>query len=71
MSSMVTPAGARRAVHCRYQDLSISDLAAFDAILWFAGHSSVPMALKDPDGAKLGWMRAFTINGKEYVLTEL
>lgn len=44
-------AGARRAVHCRYQDLSISDLAAFDAILWFAGHSSVPMALKDPDGA--------------------
>ena len=28
-------------------------------------------AWKDPDGAKLGWMRAFTINGKEYVLTEL
>ncbi|HXD17931.1 MAG TPA: DUF6152 family protein [Vicinamibacterales bacterium] len=28
-------------------------------------------AWKDPDGEKLGWMRAFTINGKEYVLTEL
>ena len=28
-------------------------------------------AWKDPEGAKLGWMRAFTINGKEYVLTEL
>ena len=28
-------------------------------------------AWKDPDGSKLGWMRAFTINGKEYVLTEL
>lgn len=28
-------------------------------------------AWKDPDGKKLGWMRAFTIGGKEYVLTEL
>ena len=28
-------------------------------------------AWKDPDEGKLGWMRAFTINGKEYVLTEL
>jgi hypothetical protein len=28
-------------------------------------------AWKDPEGGKLGWMRAFTINGKEYVLTEL
>ena len=28
-------------------------------------------AWKDPDGGKLGWMRAFTMNGKEYVLTEL
>jgi UDP-glucose 4-epimerase len=44
-------AGVARAVHCRYQELSISDLAGFDVILWFAGHSSVPMALKDPDGA--------------------
>ena len=28
-------------------------------------------AWKDPEGEKLGWMRAFTMNGKEYVLTEL
>ncbi len=29
-------------------------------------------AWKDhPDGAKMGWMRALTMNGKEYVLTEL
>lgn len=28
-------------------------------------------AWKDPAGEKLGWMRAFTMNGKEYVLTEL
>jgi uncharacterized protein DUF6152 len=28
-------------------------------------------AWKDSDSGKLGWMRAFTINGKEYVLTEL
>ena len=44
-------ASVASAVHCRYQDLTIGDLAGFDAILWFAGHSSVPMALKDPDGA--------------------
>jgi len=28
-------------------------------------------AWKDPEGEKMGWMRAFTMNGKEYVLTEL
>jgi len=28
-------------------------------------------AWKDPEGAKLGWMRAVTVNGKEFVLTEL
>ena len=29
-------------------------------------------AWKDyPDGAKMGWMRSITVNGKEYVLTEL
>ena len=28
-------------------------------------------AWKDPSDAKLGWMKALTINGKEYVLTEL
>lgn len=44
-------AGVPNAVHCRYQELTIGDLADFAAILWFAGHSSVPMALKDPDGA--------------------
>ena len=44
-------AGVANAVHCRYQELTIGDLAGFDAILWFAGHSSVPMALADPDGA--------------------
>jgi nucleoside-diphosphate-sugar epimerase len=44
-------AGVASAVHCRYQDLGINDLAGFDAILWLAGHSSVPMALRDPDGA--------------------
>jgi nucleoside-diphosphate-sugar epimerase len=43
--------GVTHAVHCRYQELTIGDLAGFDAILWFAGHSSVPMALRDPDGA--------------------
>ncbi len=28
-----------------------SDFAQFDAILWFAGHSSVARALADPCGA--------------------
>ena len=28
-------------------------------------------AWKDPEGSKLGWMRAVTVNGKEFVLTEL
>jgi hypothetical protein len=28
-------------------------------------------AWKDPEDAKLGWMRALTVNGKEFVLTEL
>lgn len=36
---------------CRYQDLSESRLAEFDVILWFAGHSSVPAAVADPEGA--------------------
>lgn len=44
-------AGVTHAVHCRYQELSINDLGGFDVILWLAGHSSVPMALRDPDGA--------------------
>ena len=28
-------------------------------------------AWKDPEGSKLGWMKAITINGKEYVVIEL
>jgi UDP-glucose 4-epimerase len=43
--------GVAHAIHNRYQDLTIADLACFDAILWFAGHSSVPMSQNDPDGA--------------------
>lgn len=38
-------------VHARYQDLSTEFLATFDTILWFAGHSSVPMSIADPEGA--------------------
>ncbi|HEY8128699.1 MAG TPA: hypothetical protein VIF39_08325 [Hyphomicrobium sp.] len=41
-------AGVPNAMRCRYQELTISDLADFSAILWFAGHSSVPMSLRDP-----------------------
>ncbi|MFA5956425.1 NAD-dependent epimerase/dehydratase family protein [Hyphomicrobium sp.] len=44
-------AGVRNAMRCRYQELTITDLADFSVILWFAGHSSVPMSLRDPDGA--------------------
>ena len=44
-------AGLPNAMRCRYQELTISDLADFSVILWFAGHSSVPMSLRDPDGA--------------------
>lgn len=39
------------AIRCRYQELAFSDFRDFDVILWFAGHSSVPASLKDPDGA--------------------
>ncbi|HML30416.1 MAG TPA: NAD(P)-dependent oxidoreductase, partial [Hyphomicrobium sp.] len=44
-------AGVRNAMRCRYQELTIADLADYSVILWFAGHSSVPMSLRDPDGA--------------------
>ncbi|HVZ03311.1 NAD(P)-dependent oxidoreductase [Hyphomicrobium sp.] len=44
-------AGVENAMRCRYQELTIADLADFSVILWFAGHSSVPMSLRDPDGA--------------------
>ncbi|RUP00310.1 NAD(P)-dependent oxidoreductase [Hyphomicrobium sp.] len=43
--------GVRNSMRCRYQELTIADLADFGIILWFAGHSSVPMSLRDPDGA--------------------
>lgn len=43
--------GIRSAVCCRYQHLTVGDLAHFDVILWFAGHSSVPRSLADPAGA--------------------
>jgi len=43
--------GVPNAMRCRYQELTITDLADFSVILWFAGHSSVPMSLGDPDGA--------------------
>ncbi|HPG88122.1 MAG TPA: NAD(P)-dependent oxidoreductase [Hyphomicrobium sp.] len=39
------------AMRCRYQELAFGDFRDFDVILWFAGHSSVPMSLADPDGA--------------------
>lgn len=38
-------------IGCRYQVLTEDQLSGFDCILWFAGHSSVPQALADPDGA--------------------
>ena len=39
------------ALPCAYQELTAKDFREFDTILWFAGHSSVPMALEDPGGA--------------------
>jgi nucleoside-diphosphate-sugar epimerase len=37
--------------HGRYQSLTKETLAPYDVILWFAGHSSVPMSVADPEGA--------------------
>lgn len=34
-----------------YAALDAEELALFDAIVWFAGHSSVQQAVADPDGA--------------------
>lgn len=34
-----------------YAELTTSDLAYFDAVLWFAGHSSVQQSMNDSDGA--------------------
>lgn len=44
-------AGVDAALPCAYQELTVKDFREFDVILWFAGHSSVPMSIKDPDGA--------------------
>ncbi len=44
------PAGIP-AVARDYSTLTESELAQFDAIVWFAGHSSVQQALADPQGA--------------------
>lgn len=34
-----------------YQSLSRDELAQYDSIMWFAGHSSVPLSIGDPVGA--------------------
>ena len=34
-----------------YADLEAEELAGFDAVLWFGGHSSVGQAVQDPNGA--------------------
>lgn len=39
------------AIRSKYQALTAEQLAPFDTILWFAGHSNVPMSIKDPEGA--------------------
>jgi hypothetical protein len=42
-------------------DVKVGDVMSF----------RISPAWKDPDGEKLGWMRSITVNGKEFVLTEL
>jgi UDP-glucose 4-epimerase len=41
--------GSNRVI--RYQDLTANDLKDFSAVLWFAGHSSVPSCIQDPYGS--------------------
>ena len=43
--------GPEVTLRSRYQDLTAEQIAQFDTILWFAGHSNVPMSIKDPEGA--------------------
>ena len=43
--------GVPNSICRRYQWLTEVQLEPYDAFLWFAGHSSVPQALADPDGA--------------------
>ncbi len=40
-----------RSITIRYQDLTTDFIRRFDAILWFAGHSSVKSCISDPVGA--------------------
>jgi hypothetical protein len=42
-------------------DVKVGDVMSF----------RISPAWKDPDGERMGWMRSVTVNGKEYVLTEL
>ena len=43
--------GLNNTIASPYQALQTEELSKFDAILWFAGHSSVPASIEDPDGA--------------------
>lgn len=36
---------------CDYSSLTPEDLASYDAVVWFAGHSSVQQSVEDPQGA--------------------
>jgi hypothetical protein len=56
-----SPAGLIRLGVKVKTDIKVGDTLSF----------RISPAWKDPEGEKLGWMRALTINGKEYVLTEL
>ena len=44
-------AGVPNSICRRYQWLTEEQIDHYQAILWFAGHSSVPKSLADPDGA--------------------
>jgi hypothetical protein len=42
-------------------DVKVGDVMSF----------RISPAWKDPDGERMGWMRSVTVNGKEFILTEL
>ena len=56
-----SPAGLIRLGVKVKTDIKVGDVLSF----------RISPAWKDPEDSKLGWMRALTINGKEFVLTEL
>jgi len=56
-----SPAGLIRLGLKVKTDIKVGDTMSF----------RISPAWKDPEGEKLGWMRSVTVNGKEYVLTEL